>query len=265
MDVNELMVGWKEVGGIVLERDIASRLLEHHDTNKNSVLEIAEFDIARFKQTLSRLQDENREKDMLAREEEKKTLAKLDAEQRLKDYEEKLPGNDDTGLPTRLLSVLAYLFPLVESVRYVLFFCMLAPALLPLGMELVVPHAYLEAIPFGSLIVFFGMQLIASNTQLPSMLRFNLLQALQLDIALIVPHIFTALIDTAAEAELHGIANLMGAIAYWSYLPIGVALAYCLVSCIFGVAPRRIPLVSEAAERAMEVEKPDADNGTDGH
>jgi hypothetical protein len=256
VDARELQHGLKELMGIEINHDMASRLVKALDKNHKGFLLFEDFDTKSFEPTLGRFRAEDRAKELASIEEEKITQAKLEAERELKEYQEALPGNDDTGLPTRVLSVLAYFLPIVDASHYGMPVGILFPPLLPLLDSIYPAYQMMESIPFGSLIVFCLMQFIAANKELPSLLRFNLNQAIQLDILLSLPTIFQSLLGLLIQEE-NPMPNLWFLLTLVAFLAVVPCIVYSMGSSLLGVAPRSIPHVSTSAEKNMDVVRPD--------
>jgi len=146
----------------------------------------------------------------------------------------------------RLLAGLPYLLPLLDA--------------LPLGKYIFIQYPYVAramavlapvqsvyySIPFLPFIVFLGVYSgIVSNTNLSRFIRYNAMQAVLLDILLIIPQL---LLDTVFHAPEGG----LGLQAYVSstntvFLFVAICVAYGMGSCAVGQTPR-LPLVAEAAD-----------------
>ena len=90
--------------------------------------------------------------------------------------------------PDRVLSLIPYLLPLSSGLRYARFFFTQFPAAVVLVQPILPLVTMMHQLPFGSLILFFGIYLgIAKNQSLSRFCRFNAMQAILLDICLIFP------------------------------------------------------------------------------
>mmetsp|Transcript_18982 Transcript_18982/g.36854 ORF Transcript_18982/g.36854 Transcript_18982/m.36854 type:complete len:119 (-) Transcript_18982:498-854(-) len=100
--------------------------------------------------------------------------------------------------------------------------------------------ASFESIPFGGLVFFIGMSLFTRNPNLSRFVRFNIQQALLLDIALIVPGLFGPLTKTfPVELQILG-TNFI----FYAWV---LVVGYALFSNAQGKAPDQVPLLSDAA------------------
>lgn len=252
VDVEELQRGWREFTGTDLDMEMAAQLLEEYDNNNNGVLEIEEFDARGMKVTLEKLQAQAEATKVKALMAEQARLATLKAEEELKEYYEHLPGpNTDTGLATRVLAAACYLLPLLDGSTHGVPFGILVPPAMPFVDTFLSAHERLEHIPFGTLIVFLGLQSLANKTELPALLRFNMFQALQLDVALLLQVILSYV-----AYNVDGMTNLLfvGIIPFLMHVGY---IGYAIASTLCGVAPRSIPYISGWAEQAMGMKPPD--------
>mmetsp|Transcript_104250 Transcript_104250/g.185251 ORF Transcript_104250/g.185251 Transcript_104250/m.185251 type:complete len:398 (+) Transcript_104250:69-1262(+) len=257
VDLKELQFGWKAMKEIELDKELARRLLEAHDKNRNGVLEYEEFCMQKLEATLRKLVDEEKAKAAAEAEAQRKRQEQEEAEKILREYETTLPGNSDAGFFTRLCSVAAYVLPLLDSLDLGAVVGLLLPATLPFFVVLQVGDNLAESIPFGKLIWFFAMQNFANKEEQPSLLRFNVSQALQIDIQLAFAGLFRSFLEWVVpdQALNNSIWIFVSIVATVVFLPM---IGYSVVKSIQGVAPRGLPLVSDGAEKMMGVVKPEA-------
>ncbi|KAK4533519.1 hypothetical protein CCYA_CCYA17G4401 [Cyanidiococcus yangmingshanensis] len=144
----------------------------------------------------------------------------------------------------RVFSILPYLVPLLDSLvygRYVferlpIFSLVVLRPLWPL-------LGIYRGIPFLPLVIFvLLLVLVVRNPRASFFVRFNTMQALTLDIVLILPQLFQGL-GTALPISSAAIQGLEAAVFY------GIlgCILYVVQSCGRGLVPDRIPLISEAA------------------
>ncbi|KAF8063676.1 TIC20-V [Scenedesmus sp. PABB004] len=148
--------------------------------------------------------------------------------------------------PDRALAALPYLLPLLDALpfgRYVfLQFPFVARAMAPLA-----PLALLyTSVPFAPFLLFLAVySFIVNNASLSRFVRVNAMQAVLLDILLIIPQV---LLDDVVHPPAGGPALA----AYVSssntiFIFVAVCVAYGMGSCAVGQTPR-LPLVAEAAD-----------------
>lgn len=250
IDANAIQQGMKEFNGKELEATKAKQVLEAHDANRNGVIDFDEFDVTSFQATLEKLWAEDEERERARLQEEQLRREKERAEQEIQEYYSTLPGpNTDTGALTRLGSALAYLLPLLDGLRFGLPLAIAFPILQPFFVFMLPPLQLLNAIPLGQVVAFIVMQVLAGNQDNPTLLRFNLRQAICLDIALFFPNILASFVDaTIGDQVPDEVIMGLGALVF---VPLIASVGYCMVSSLCGEAPRGIPAISEASEMSM--------------
>eukprot|EP00929_Paragymnodinium_shiwhaense_P012177 TRINITY_DN11890_c0_g1_i1.p1 TRINITY_DN11890_c0_g1~~TRINITY_DN11890_c0_g1_i1.p1 ORF type:complete len:515 (-),score=124.69 TRINITY_DN11890_c0_g1_i1:405-1949(-) len=257
VDAQELRSGLKEYSKERIDASMASRLLEVHDENEDGVLTPNEFDLFKFEATLNRLKKEARAKEEAFKKEELKKKEQEMERQQLEDYLESLPApNQDDGFPARLASCAAYILPFLDGFKFAIplvaqFSALQTPylALLPL---LDLWHDF----PFTGILLFIVYQFASDNTALPTLLRFNLRQAVLLDIIVGLLTIVETTFSSIADGEVP--VDLMEAISF-NGVVFGLLCAligYCCVLSLFGITPCELPWVSEYALRTMAPTRP---------
>lgn len=139
----------------------------------------------------------------------------------------------------RFVSILPYLVPLLDGAVF-------APAQDPWIPLLQAAQLYYN-IPFGTLAFFILFSTLSRNYDLPYALRFNMRQAIMLDIAISIPSLIGALIGaiTGSQAVL-GFEQEVQTLVF--YVAFGTVL-YCQLCNLVGVLPKGIPFISESAEQ----------------
>ncbi|KAL7542985.1 hypothetical protein ACHAXR_013286 [Thalassiosira sp. AJA248-18] len=150
-------------------------------------------------------------------------------------------SSSDIDGPDRALSCLPYLIPLIDGDRYGRFLFYTVPALGMADSLLLGPFKSIYySIPFGQLIFFIGLSVLSRNPDLSRPLRFNMQQALILDIALIFPSLLGRLPFPMPGVLVNSGSNFV-------YIAMVASVGYSIVSNLAGKVPDRIPVVSEAA------------------
>ena len=98
-----------------------------------------------------------------------------------------------------------------------------------------------NSLPFAGLILFFGLSFFTRNQGLSRFVRFNIQQAILLDIVLLIPSFFGGA-SNMFPLELQAMGT-----NFWFYLAYGV-IGYSWVNIAQGKAPTGVPIISEAAE-----------------
>ena len=145
----------------------------------------------------------------------------------------------------RCISGLVYLLPLLDGLRYSRFFFRdypsLAKILIPL--EPLIQTYY--TLPFASIIVFFGLYYgVVNNYNLNRYTRYNAMQAILLDLLLIIPNLLESLLFRGPKVGIYvTFSNTI-----WLY--VFASVIYGVSSCLAGEKPR-IPGVADAADRQV--------------
>lgn len=150
----------------------------------------------------------------------------------------------------RLLAIAAYLLPWRDGLEFSGGFLRAFPALIPVVNGLALPAAPLVAVetllPFGSLVIFLGLFLgVVRNQRVPYAIRFNVLQAILLDIVLVLARLLLGLF-TNLQAASFALRTLNDTVFLGTVLVIG----YCLVQGLRGQDPE-LPTVSEAVRMQL--------------
>ena len=146
----------------------------------------------------------------------------------------------------RLLALLAYLLPWSDGLPFGRSLTNLFPILQWLSLP-ALPLVRLEqAVPFGGFILFLVLFLaVVRNPQVPYFVRFNVLQAILLDIVLIV----VSLAFNLVLAPLGG-TFAVRTLANSVFLGMLVLVAFALVQCLRG-KEADLPTLSEAVRMQL--------------
>jgi hypothetical protein len=158
------------------------------------------------------------------------------------------------GEPTttdKIVSVAPYVLPLLDSLQFAIFFASKHPDNV-FAQVAGIAYTLYRSIPFGGFLALFGLSFLSSNPSLNRLVRFNMEQAIYLDIALFVPG-FLAFLYSAAASNLP--LNLpTEAIEYGSdgvVLAMIATIAYASVSSLLGKTPDKLPFMSQATQDRM--------------
>jgi hypothetical protein len=232
-----------------LPQERVQQLLQNFDQNGDGVLQADEFvSVEQFRNRLDALV--RQERDL---EREKQRVAQ--AEQALVERIDQEVGRINDGPPTgtdKLLSVLPYLLPLLDGLQYASFLVLKNPdnalATVP-----AVLYAIYRSIPLGGFLAFFALSTLSRNPNVNRLIRFNMQQAIFLDIALIFPGLlagFVALTGTSIPPEIAEVGSdaVLGSIL--------LAITYAAGSSLLGKTPDSIPFISQAVkDRVPTVEE----------
>ncbi|KAM3360477.1 protein TIC 20-II, chloroplastic [Capsicum galapagoense] len=148
----------------------------------------------------------------------------------------------------RLISAVSYFLPFFNGIQYGRFLFTQYPSL-ALPFQPILPIlSFYRSIPYASFVTFFALYLgIARNESLNQYTRFNALQAVMLDVLLVLPMLIQRIFSP-------GQSGLGLQFTVWMHNGLFVFVVGCfvygLVACILGKTPY-LPFVTEAANRQM--------------
>ncbi|KXZ50442.1 hypothetical protein GPECTOR_16g616 [Gonium pectorale] len=151
---------------------------------------------------------------------------------------------DDMG--DRIIAALPFLLPLLDGLPYAKFIMMQYPfvarAFAPVAPLMYIYHAF----PFAPFLVFLAIYNgIVNNTSLPRFVRYHAMQAVLLDVLLIIPQVILNDLWKAPTDEVGLQAYIL---AYNTlFLFTAICAAYGMGSSLVGQTAR-LPLVAEAAD-----------------
>ncbi|WAL59340.1 Tic20 family protein [Thermocoleostomius sinensis] len=142
----------------------------------------------------------------------------------------------------RVFACLPYLLPLLDSLEFSQPFFNQFPALLPLLLPLQPLLAIYRGVPFVGLIIFFALfLLVVRNERISHFIRFNTMQAILLDIVLILCSIIVRLV----LQQVLGGGLFLETIFNVIFLGTLVAVIYSVIQSALG-RYAEIPTLSEA-------------------
>ena len=160
-------------------------------------------------------------------------------------------GDDRSDAPLeRALAAAPYLFPLLDGLRYGRFLFQQYPITRVIVSPLAPLAQIYYTVPFASLILFFAIYLglVQQTDRWSKFVRFNAMQAILLDILLILPGV----IESVFKAPAYG-AGLQVYISLYNTVWIFTLATF--VAGVFGALvlgkTTRLPLVAEAADQQV--------------
>ena len=256
ISLEELKAGLEKNLKIELSDKRAKELMDVFDDSGDGALQPNEMvTIDRFKNKLEQLV---REEKRLAAEAQKQ--AKLEEEQaalaeaKLAVLNEKPPTTSE-----KFLSILPYLFPLMDGLAYGRFLLNGDDAgSNPVVVVLAVLYAIYRSIPLSGFIAFFALNFLAGTPSINRLIRYNMQQAIFIDIALFFPGLLGGLIGALNLNFPTAISELSTDAIFVSLL---LVLGYCSVSSLFGATPDKLPFISQAVNDRMPTIDMFDDNG----
>ncbi|MEI7666231.1 MAG: Tic20 family protein [Synechococcaceae cyanobacterium ELA263] len=152
----------------------------------------------------------------------------------------------DPPIWQRLLAALAYLLPLSDAIPFGKALLLQFPVLQLLALPALPLISLQQAIPFGGLVVFLALYLlVVRNSQVPYLIRFNVLQAILLDIILVL---LTLAFDTLLSPL--GASFAVRTLENTIFLGTVMLVLFALVQSLRG-KEADIPTVSEAVRMQL--------------
>lgn len=144
----------------------------------------------------------------------------------------------------RIFACLPYALPLIEALAFGTFLMETFPFLRLIVIPLLPLLIIYQSIPFGGLIVFFALYfLVVRNERIPHFIRFNTMQAILLDIVVVLCAYLLRLFGAAAAVP--GVGFALQTLSTTIFLGILVAVVYSLIQTIIGKYAE-IPTISDA-------------------
>ncbi|BAZ15134.1 hypothetical protein NIES4071_70040 [Calothrix sp. NIES-4071] len=154
-----------------------------------------------------------------------------------------------TTVKDRIFACLPYLLPLIEVVAFGEYLLSIFPVLAVVLAPLFVLKEVYDIIDqglfgFGGLIILFALlMLVVRNERLPHFIRFNTMQAILLDIVIILCSILLTIIRQLGLVPANGLATQT--LATTIFLGILAASVYSIVQSLLG-RYAEIPAISDA-------------------
>lgn len=144
----------------------------------------------------------------------------------------------------RVVAASGYLLPFLDGVQYGRYFFTQFPATQVAFQPLYPLLRIYSSTPFASIAVFFSLYfLVVRNPRFSRYVRFNTMQAVVLDVLLILPNLFEGLFHPQSGVGLEFLIVF--------YNSVFLYLVACFLvgsgSCLLGKTPR-LPLVADAAD-----------------
>lgn len=249
ISVSELKAGLEKVFKMEVSQKRAEQLMKAFDDSGDGALQLDEFVTENiFRNKLEAFVRE--EKELAAKAEQEAKLAaeaQALAEARMNFLNEKPPTNSD-----KLFSVLPYLFPLMDGLQYGRFIFAGDNQGNPIVIVLAILYALYRSIPLSGFVAFFALNFLSNNPSLNRLVRYNMQQAIFVDIALFFPGLISGLyqliLKGAGGTTAPGFSEIFSDVIFVTLI---ATLAYCSVSSLLGITPDKIPLISGAVTDRM--------------
>lgn len=249
ISLEELKVGLEKALKIQDLSDArVQKLMSDFDKTGDNQLDMNEFvTIEQFRNRLDALVREEKLQAKQAADEAKQQemVVKL-IQAQLEMINDKPPTVSD-----KILSILPYLFPLLDGLQFARFLVLENPDNIFANL-IAITYGLYRAIPFGGFIAFFALNFLSGNPRINRLIRFNMQQAIFVDIALFFPGLIAAvysLIGQGLGFELPLSITEIGTDAIFAVLL--VTIAYATISSLLGITPDKIPFLSQAVNDRM--------------
>eukprot|EP00804_Cyclotella_cryptica_P021146 CCRYP_001462-RA/>CCRYP_001462-RA protein AED:0.34 eAED:0.34 QI:417/1/1/1/1/1/2/123/388 len=249
VSLEELKVGLEKELKTEISANRVAELMRIFDTSGDGALQLSEMPpLEKFRNTLESLvREEKRLAEEAKKELQKEKEAQLLAMAKLEFLNEKEPTMGE-----RVVSILPYLFPLMDGLQYGRFLLSSSDDSNPFIIILAVLYSLYRSIPFSGFVAFFALNFLSGNPSLNRLIRFNMQQAIFIDIALFFPSLIIGLggliAGGAASAITQTAGELFSDVMFGSLL---LVLLYCSGSSLLGREPDGIPLISDAVKDRM--------------
>eukprot|EP00283_Hemiselmis_rufescens_P013169 CAMPEP_0173436944 /NCGR_PEP_ID=MMETSP1357-20121228/17686_1 /TAXON_ID=77926 /ORGANISM="Hemiselmis rufescens, Strain PCC563" /LENGTH=206 /DNA_ID=CAMNT_0014402095 /DNA_START=260 /DNA_END=880 /DNA_ORIENTATION=+ len=147
----------------------------------------------------------------------------------------------------RLTACLPYVLPLADGFEWGRYVFEQVP-IMALPFVPLFPIMGILNLPFVSFGIFiFLFSFVARNPEIPRFVRFNTLQAIYIDIALIFPQLFKSLMGATGGLP----AEIGIPLTNFVFYCMAGSVSYCIIKNAIGETPNELPLISESVDSQM--------------
>jgi hypothetical protein len=245
VSLSELKQGLEQLLKTELPDERVEILMRKFDTTGDGKLQLEELvGMERFKTALAELAQEEKRRSI-----ELQRIAKLEQEA-YNEISEILNDKPPTNVE-KVLSVLPYAFPLLDSLPYASFLVLDNPEN-PVTQLIASAYFIYRSVPLSGFIAALSLSFLSGIPRINRLIRFNMLQAIYLDIALFVPGLISILVGgasqlTGQQVPLDAVATASNVLFFASLS----AILYASASSLAGQEPDKIPVVSTTVKRLL--------------
>lgn len=253
INVNELRDGLANQLKITVTEQQAQKILAIFDKDADGLINLSEFKgIEAFKLKLDQILREEKQASIQANLNAIQAKKEAEKEQQKLAFIEAQINNLPPTPSDRFVSLLPYLLPLADvlpySKKFIQDYNLGGEDNFVLNFATDIFGVY-HSIPLSGLLVFFLLTRLGANLSLNRLVRFNIYQAFQLDIFLIIPDFVSFIAETISKSlqlTIPPIAFDLGSTSV--FLGVSLAIIYSLVTSLFGYLPNMLPIISKQAE-----------------
>ncbi|XP_023553383.1 protein TIC 20-v, chloroplastic [Cucurbita pepo subsp. pepo] len=155
--------------------------------------------------------------------------------------------NNTADGPDRLISAICYFYPFFDGVQYGKYVITQYAPFQVLIQPLVPAIRVFKSFPFNGFLVFLTLYfVVVRNPNFSRYVRFNIMQAIVLDVLLIFPDLLERSFNPRGGLGLDLVMSLDSTV----FLFLLICLIYGSSSCLLGQVPR-LPIVADAADRQV--------------
>eukprot|EP01038_Epipyxis_sp_PR26KG_P012471 gene12471-16726_t len=254
ISLEELKVGLANMLKATVNESQAKKIMNIFDTSGDGKLQFEEFqglDMIRIK--FDKVLKE--EQQAAADAEYQSRLASKAAEKaqiKAKLIQEMI-NNKPPSLSDKIVSLIPYLLPLVDALPYstsYIFSNHLEQD--PIFEFAATIFSFYRNVPFAGIVAFIIFNLFSANLSLNRLVRFNIQQAIFIDIALIIPGIASGIIGVAsAQLGITIPPEISSLLSTGTFLIISSTIIYSVVCSLLGITPDKIPIISARVQQRV--------------
>lgn len=240
----ELKDGLEKVLKTELEEKRVKKLMDEFDTSGDGALQMDEFvSVDRFRSRLEGIIRDEKAAALEAKKQAKKEKeAAVLAEARANILNDGPPTNKD-----KVLSTIPYLFPLMDGLLFGRF--LLTDTDNPGVQILGLIYTIYRNIPFSGFVTIVAFNLLSANVGINRLIRFNMQQAIYLDIALFIPSLIASIYSLVIKDGVAETITQLGSDAI--FVTLIAAIGYSVISSLLGATPDKLPGISNYVNQRM--------------
>jgi len=248
VSIEELKAGLEKSFKKDVVDDSVEKIMKTFDKSGNGELDPTEFvTLDKFRNKINEIEREDR---IFALNSRKDDLAKAEAAKFKEALVEQLNDNPPKN-KDKILSILPYLFPLLDGIRYGQFLLQ-NEGNNPLVASISIIYGLYRSIPFSGFLAFFALTFLSGNFKINRLIRYNMQQAILLDIALFFPSLLIGIGSTLLNTVNVPLPNELFMFTYDTvFVTLITLVAYCTLSSTLGVTPNKIPFISKRVSAQM--------------
>jgi len=248
ISVDELKAGLEKAFKHEIPESRIEKLVVKFDQNGDGILQMDEFvSVDKMRNQLDSLIREEKGIEL----EESKRVQQAEESEKLSEMRMALVNDGEPTTTDKVLSVAPYILPLLDSIQFASFFATKHPDNV-FAQVAIIAYTLYRSIPFSGFLAYFGLSFLSTNPKFNRLVRFNMQQAIYLDVALFIPGVLALLYGAAASNLPLNLPTEV--IEYGSdgvVLAMIATIAYASASSLLGKTPDKLPFMSQATQDRM--------------